>query len=606
MPEQKVKVFSYSETSRADKEQNEDSHYCFFDEDKNIVLLLVCDGLGGAPGGQTASQTIRNAFIQYFDESFLIKLKSESKDTILTTLNMRLTSILTSARHELKKAYKEENQARQEQGKVLLPEKHKRGGFASTFSCAIIIDDTLYYSWVGDSRVYLLRNGRLKPLSYDHSTGVFAENFNELDLVLSGKVMSKCVSPFADDEFVDIDESEIFTEKLEENDIIFCASDGIFDYLLPWVLEMVFVKTLAFGYQPEEYIKKIYYQIRPVFQDDTTIAIMFKGSPKPYGTNFPYIDDAFFYLNSFELNNMIENEFNSLPMDWDQIKPDEHYKKYLSRQSWDKILEQSKRLTEKQDITDKVYCKTCKSVYNGENAGEKCKNENCNGELLQTPFIEIFLKHNSNQINPFEIVTIELELNPQTNLYTLNIENENQNKIMDLFHEQVKIMQDKNEWKINSENFEIFTFYPQVFTKNTLKLVEIKKIMIGDDIYDFIFPDEKSGNTIIINNNEYTFENNKLFIYGSGEGKVTKTEKGQVIEYVKLTGNYTDNNSGVFYKTQENEIIFQDAKWDNGLFISSGKNEISFNQYPKNVMIKIKNICFAFRGKAENLKVKTN
>lgn len=604
MQDTKTQIFSYTETPRKNTEENEDSHYCYQRPELNFTLLLVCDGLGGAPGGKTASETIKKTFTGYFDEVFIKKLVSiNDSDEIILALKMRLTSILNSSRHVLKQEFDKENGKRKQENKPLLPEKHKRGGFSSTFSCVVILRDLAFYTWVGDSRIYLIRDGRLKTLSFDHSDGVLHKNFNELDAVLSGKIMTKCVSPFADDEFVDISETEIFTEKLKQGDVIFCASDGIFDYLLPWTLEMVFIKNLAFNYTPEEYVKKIYYQIRPVFQDDTTIATAFIGKPKPFPKRFPFLDDAFFYLNNFSFNKLIEEDFNRYPDNMESVKPAENWKEYKNRNSWENILKKANKITDKQEILSKVLCVECmQSFLQNEIQGDKCPFYECKGKPVNMPFIEIYVYANIDYDNPYRVVIGTFSLNNEGNSFNLNISDhfneEIDKKIINIFNKNLEIKNKGENWEIHSKaDNELYVFYPEVFSQDGLILPRMNNIMIGKDIFEFKYPLGENGNKAVIHGKEMELIENKYYFFGQSldEDSLEKVKNKQA-SYIEFDGDYVDSNSGLFLITEKG-VVFRDAKFDNGLFLDSGKNKLIFKNYPENLMIKVDNICVALRGK---------
>ena len=122
------------------RSDNEDSFGVFDVEDG--LLVVVCDGLGGNKAGDVASklavQTIAKTFQNLSDTEYLERIK---------------LSIL-------------------EANKKVMEESNKdfdRKGMATTAETLFLKDDTAFWGHVGDSRIYYLKNNKLKQLSKDHS-----------------------------------------------------------------------------------------------------------------------------------------------------------------------------------------------------------------------------------------------------------------------------------------------------------------------------------------------------------------------------------------------------------------------------------------------------
>ena len=122
------------------RSDNEDSFGVF--DVENGLLVVVCDGLGGNKAGDVASklavQTIAKTFQNLSDTEYLERIK---------------LSIL-------------------EANKKVMEESNKdfdRKGMATTAETLFLKDDTAFWGHVGDSRIYYLKNNKLKQLSKDHS-----------------------------------------------------------------------------------------------------------------------------------------------------------------------------------------------------------------------------------------------------------------------------------------------------------------------------------------------------------------------------------------------------------------------------------------------------
>lgn len=107
-----------------------------------LHVALVCDGVGGRDKGERAAQIAMDAVMEYLPNA----------------TDLDIPRVLTGA---VSLANRRVYEAAQAQGTQ---------GMATTLALAVIADGrTLYIATVGDSRIYLVRNGKLSQLSYDHS-----------------------------------------------------------------------------------------------------------------------------------------------------------------------------------------------------------------------------------------------------------------------------------------------------------------------------------------------------------------------------------------------------------------------------------------------------
>jgi serine/threonine protein phosphatase PrpC len=197
------------------RSQNEDN----FLIDKNLNLFVVADGMGGHASGEVASaiavHTIRDVV---FAERDLLTSHAE----IDSTAQMELCTLLEYAVHHASAQIF--RKAQQE------PEKR---GMGTTVVALLIIGQRGFIAYVGDSRIYLSRNGVIYPLTEDHSL------MNEL--IRSGKVRADefAVSPYANFknamtravgvyEHVEVD---ILDFEILPGDAFLLCSDGLYDYL---------------------------------------------------------------------------------------------------------------------------------------------------------------------------------------------------------------------------------------------------------------------------------------------------------------------------------------------------------------------------------------
>ena len=111
-------------------------------ENKGVSCRLA-DGVSTAEAGREASHTAVERFLEEYYQTPDTWSVSGSGEKILSTINLRLFR----QSHEFTTTTK---------------------GYLCTFSAVVIKSRTLHFFHVGDSRIYLLRDGVLKQLTTDH------------------------------------------------------------------------------------------------------------------------------------------------------------------------------------------------------------------------------------------------------------------------------------------------------------------------------------------------------------------------------------------------------------------------------------------------------
>jgi serine/threonine protein phosphatase PrpC len=130
------------------RENNEDSYsYWESPDDSTFALLgrlaIVADGMGGCEGGQFASRIAVESVEQIYSSS----AESDPQQRLLQGFREAHARIQQRAREN--------------------PELHGMGTTLTAF--AAVGDRSLYYAHIGDSRLYLLRAGKLHLVTHDHS-----------------------------------------------------------------------------------------------------------------------------------------------------------------------------------------------------------------------------------------------------------------------------------------------------------------------------------------------------------------------------------------------------------------------------------------------------
>lgn len=121
---------------------------------REITCACLLDGAGGMAGGEVASKT----GYRILSQEIIAAILAETEDpSILLKNDASYTELLVRSLHRA-------NQEVVKQSK-LYPHL---ANMASTAICALIDGDRCYIGWVGDSRVYLWRQGKLHLVTRDH------------------------------------------------------------------------------------------------------------------------------------------------------------------------------------------------------------------------------------------------------------------------------------------------------------------------------------------------------------------------------------------------------------------------------------------------------
>jgi len=194
---------------------NEDS----YGYDQNLGLYIVCDGMGGMASGEIASALAVSTAMA----SFASTANSDS------TVSTRLHTAIHAA-----------NQAVWQFG-----QQPEHRGMGTTLVAIASDGDSLIIGNVGDSRAYMLKNGKCMQLTVDHSylnelirNGTLSiESAQTADLGGMAAAITRAIG--ASEEVL----PDFFSITPAPSDIILLASDGLTRYMSPEELLDVFSKT---------------------------------------------------------------------------------------------------------------------------------------------------------------------------------------------------------------------------------------------------------------------------------------------------------------------------------------------------------------------------
>lgn len=188
----KITIGAYSIAGK--KDRNDDSYGVLIPDDNLLetkgIAMAIADGMSTSEGGKAASETcVKSFFSDYYctHESWTVKT---SVGRVLTALNRWLYS----------------------QGQTQYMSDR---GMVSTFSGMVLKSSTAYIFHVGDSRIYLLRQGGMQPLTNDHRTRISKDR----------EVLTRA---FGIDLALEVDYK---SEAVQSGDYFIFSTDGIHDFV---------------------------------------------------------------------------------------------------------------------------------------------------------------------------------------------------------------------------------------------------------------------------------------------------------------------------------------------------------------------------------------
>ena len=189
------------------RRENQDNSYVRLDYEKNIALLVVCDGMGGVNGGREASSLAIESFTDFIWDA--VGEENTGEEIVLILRNaVTAANRAVFARAVSDPAYM---------------------GMGTTLTAALVIGGTAYVINVGDSRTYKL-DETIRQITDDHSragdlyrSGTITRE--QFDTYPNKNIITRAVG--TDPEVY----GDIFKLVLEEGEYLLLCSDGLTNML---------------------------------------------------------------------------------------------------------------------------------------------------------------------------------------------------------------------------------------------------------------------------------------------------------------------------------------------------------------------------------------
>ena len=195
--------YAHSDIGKA-RDKNQDSFY-IPEENNNLKLFALADGMGGYKGGEVASKLAIISAKNYLETNF--EKIEHTKEAILELIKSSM-----------------------EYANMVVYEKSKEdenlNGMGTTLELCLIYNNRAYIGHVGDSRVYRIRKDIIRKLTSDHS---YVEK-----LVKDGKISKEeavyhpkknmLMKALGCGAFV---EPDVMVKGFQKDDVIILSSDGL-------------------------------------------------------------------------------------------------------------------------------------------------------------------------------------------------------------------------------------------------------------------------------------------------------------------------------------------------------------------------------------------
>ncbi|MBQ9745048.1 MAG: Stp1/IreP family PP2C-type Ser/Thr phosphatase [Clostridia bacterium] len=193
---------------------NQDS-YILKPFSEKTLLCVVCDGMGGAKGGEEASKIASEAFASSVEEFIMPYIGTKDKSIHVSDIREQLIESVGKANSAVYSYAKSHPSLR---------------GMGTTLVAVLIIEHNIFCINVGDSRMYLIKGPKIKQITKDHSyvqylidmgqlTEKEAESFPNRNVITRAVGTEPEVTP------------ECFRENAPEGSFILLCSDGLTNFV---------------------------------------------------------------------------------------------------------------------------------------------------------------------------------------------------------------------------------------------------------------------------------------------------------------------------------------------------------------------------------------
>ena len=196
------------------REVNQDT-YILKKYSEKTCLCVLCDGMGGANGGETASKLAAESFLEVIDGFITPYLGQKTKGYSVNDVKKAMKKALAKANDVVY------NEARS---------NPKLRGMGTTLVAALVIDKVVFCLNVVDSRLYLMKGTKIKQITKDHS---YVQHLIDLGRITKDDeqyTLNKNIITRAVGTEITVD-PDIFKTTVAEGTFILLCSDGLCNFV---------------------------------------------------------------------------------------------------------------------------------------------------------------------------------------------------------------------------------------------------------------------------------------------------------------------------------------------------------------------------------------
>lgn len=212
----RVRFGAATDTGRV-RDLNEDSLLALdlrlirHNQPRSWSLFIVADGMGGHSAGEVASDLALRGALEIVQREYLaptVDADAPDKEEALRDVVRR--AVLQANEYVMREA------------------RNRGNDMGTTITLALVAGDRAVIGNVGDSRTYLLREGKLRRVSRDHSLVQRLVDLGQItpDEVYTHPQRNAVLRSLGDKSNV---ESDVFVERLRPGDALLLASDGLWE-----------------------------------------------------------------------------------------------------------------------------------------------------------------------------------------------------------------------------------------------------------------------------------------------------------------------------------------------------------------------------------------
>lgn len=222
----RVRFGAATDTGRV-RDLNEDSLLAFDlrlirrNQPRAWSLFIVADGMGGHSAGEVASDLALRGALEIVQREYLAPtVDADAQDKEETLRDVVQRAILQANEYVVREA------------------RNRGNDMGTTMTLALIAGDRAIIGNVGDSRTYLLREGKLRRVSRDHSLVQRLVDLGQItpDEVYTHPQRNAVLRSLGDKLNVDVD---VFVERLRPGDKLLLASDGLWEMVRDERMEQI-------------------------------------------------------------------------------------------------------------------------------------------------------------------------------------------------------------------------------------------------------------------------------------------------------------------------------------------------------------------------------